>query len=132
MAPACVVPAFQEFEEGHARLGLGAKGAPVDELTLEGGEETFRHRVVKAVPGRAGRGNDPHLVTSFAKGERSVLRSPVGMMYDLLGSAPCQGHVQHVEHQLGAQMIRHRPSHHPAAEHIEHDGQIQQSCPVGT
>ena len=49
MAPACVVPAFQELEDSGARFGLGAKRAPVDELALEGGEEAFGHRVVEAI-----------------------------------------------------------------------------------
>ena len=31
-----VVPALDEFEERHARLGLGLKGAPVDEFALHG------------------------------------------------------------------------------------------------
>ena len=36
-------------------------------------------------------------------------------------------HVQRVEHQFGAQMVGHRPPHHPATEHIEYDGQVQES-----
>ena len=36
-------------------------------------------------------------------------------------------HVQRVEDQFGAQMVGHRPPHHPAAEHIEYDGQVQES-----
>ena len=53
----------------------------------------------------------------------------VGMMNDPVGAALSDGHVQRREHQLGAQMRGHRPSHHPAAEHIEHDGQIHEPRP---
>ena len=53
------------------------------------------------------------------------------MMNDPVGAALCDGHVQRREHQLGAQMRRHRPSHHPAAEHIEHDRQEHESRPSG-
>ena len=49
MAAFRVVPAFQAFEEGHARLGLGAKGAPVDEFALEGSKEAFGHRIRQSI-----------------------------------------------------------------------------------
>ena len=72
---AWVVPAFDELEDRHARLGLGTERTPVDELALQRGEKALGHGVVKAVPGRPGRGKHPHLPAPFAKGERSVLRA---------------------------------------------------------
>ena len=37
------------------------------------------------------------------------------------------GHVECVEHEFGAQVPGHRPAHDPAAEHVEDDGQVQES-----
>ena len=54
---------------------------------------------------------------------------PVGMMHDPFGPALSQRHVQRPEHQFGAKMMGHRPSHHPAAEHVEHDRQIHEPRP---
>ena len=34
MATFGVIPAFQKFKDGHARLGLSAKAAPLDEFAL--------------------------------------------------------------------------------------------------
>ena len=48
-------------------------------------------------------------------------------MDDRGGASLSHRHVQRVEDQFGAQMVGHRPPHHPAAEHIEYDGQIQES-----
>ena len=92
-------------------------------------KEALGHGVVKAVPGRPGRGNHPHLPAPLAEGERSVLRSPVGVMHDPVGAALSQRHVQRPEHQFGAKMVGHGPSHHPAAEHVEHDGQVHEPRP---
>ena len=49
MAPVPVVPAFDELEDRHPRLGVRAEPAPLDELALERGEEALAHRVVVAV-----------------------------------------------------------------------------------
>ena len=78
---AWVVPAFDELEDRHARLGLGTERTPVDELALQRGEKALGHGVVKAVPGRPGRGKHPHLPAPFAQGERSVLRSPDALIF---------------------------------------------------
>ena len=51
----------------------------------------------------------------------------LGVMDDRGGASLSHRHVQRVEDQFGAQMVGHRPPHHPAAEHIEYDGQIQES-----
>jgi hypothetical protein len=46
VAPTWVVPAFDEGEDGHAGLGLGAEPPAVDEFTFDGGEETLAEGVV--------------------------------------------------------------------------------------
>jgi hypothetical protein len=50
----------------------------------------------------------------------STLSTLVGVM-DHCGGAPLpQRHVQCFQHQLGAQMSRHRRAHDPTAEGVEH------------
>ena len=46
------------------------------------------------------------------------------MMNDSFGAALSYRHVQRPEHQFGTKMSGHGPPYDPAAEHIEHDGQI--------
>lgn len=46
MRPVRAVPALDEVEDGHAGLALGREAAPVQQLALEGGEETFTGGVV--------------------------------------------------------------------------------------
>ena len=41
MAPAWIVPALNELEDGHSSLGLGLELAPVEQLAFEGGEEAL-------------------------------------------------------------------------------------------
>ena len=41
-------------------------------------------------------------------------------------AALSQRHVQGPKYQFGANMVGHRPSHHPAAEHVEHYRQIHE------
>ena len=49
------------------------------------------------------------------------------MVDDGVRSALLDGHVEGIEHELGAQVPGHRPAHDPAAEHVEDDGQVQES-----
>jgi hypothetical protein len=44
MAPARIVPALDEPEDGHAGLRLGLELAPVEQLAFEGGEEALDGR----------------------------------------------------------------------------------------
>jgi hypothetical protein len=59
----------------------------------------------------------------------STLGTLVGVMDHCGGSSLPQRHVQCFQHQLGAQMSRHRPADDPAAEGVEHHREIQESCP---
>ena len=45
------------------------------------------------------------------------------------GRAPSQRHVQRLEHELGPEMVRHRPAHDPATERVEHHRQVQEPGP---
>src|SRR5205814_9782322 len=49
----------------------------------------------------------------------------------LLRSACCERHVQSAQYQLGQQVRAHGPTHHLAAEYIEHHGEVQESLPSG-
>src|SRR5271169_3653935 len=67
---------------------------------------------------------------------RSVLRRPVdsalaalvAMVDDFLRPTLANRHRHRVQHQLGAQVVCHRPADDLAAPGVEHDGQIEKSC----
>ena len=42
---------------------------------------------------------------------------------------PPERHVERFEHEFGAQISLHRPAHDPAAEDVEHHGQIEKARP---
>jgi len=45
--------------------------------------------------------------------------------------APCpHGHVQGIADDLGSQVIGDGPAHHPAAEGVEHHGQVELALPA--
>ena len=60
-----------------------------------------------------------------------TLRALVGVMNDFLGAALPDRHVHRLQDECGAQMIRHRPANHTATEHVDNDGQIQETRPCG-
>ena len=49
-----IVPALQPLEDGHPRLGLALKLAPIQYLALKRGEEALGHGVVVRIAGRTG------------------------------------------------------------------------------
>jgi hypothetical protein len=76
MPAARIVKAFDELEDGDARLGVRPEPPPVEQLTFEGGEEAFRHGIVVSVADRAHRRADAHLAAALAEGQRGVLGEP--------------------------------------------------------
>jgi len=124
-----IVPPFHELEDRHSRLGLRFEPLAVEQLTFQGREEALAQGVVVAVAGRPHRGADAGLLASFSEGDRGVLTSLVGMMDDRRGTAAPQRHVQGIEHQLGAQMCLHRPSHDPPGEGVQNHRQVQEPGP---
>ena len=50
-------------------------------------------------------------------------------MNDIVWPTLPQCHVQGIEHQLCAQMIGHRPAHHPPRAHVENDREKQKTRP---
>ena len=73
MPPVRVVPALDEVEDGHPGLGLGGEAAPVQQLALEGGEETLTEGVVVGVAHAPHGRPDTRLAAAEAKGDRGVL-----------------------------------------------------------
>ena len=68
-----IVPAFDEFEDRHARLDLSFEAAAVEQFAFEGGKETLAHGVIEAIADRAHRGSHAGLAAALAEGDRSVL-----------------------------------------------------------
>jgi hypothetical protein len=56
---AWVVPAFDELEDRHARLGLGTERTPVDELALQRGEKLSAMALSKQSPADPVEGSTP-------------------------------------------------------------------------
>lgn len=74
MATPRIVPAFDEVENGKARVGLGAEAFAIEQLGLERREEALTHGVVVGVAHTAAyRWTDAGLATATAEGERRVL-----------------------------------------------------------
>jgi hypothetical protein len=57
------------------------------------------------------------------------LATLIRVVDDALRSAPEDRHVERFKDELGAQMIRHGPSHDTTAEDIQSDGEVQESGP---
>src|SRR5947208_6438551 len=87
-----------------------------------------------AVYTTAPRAAAPALSPSTCTSTIEVLRRPVefalasviGVVHDANGgSAMGNGHVERVEHQLGAEMVGHRPSDDAAAERVDDHRDIE-------
>ena len=85
----------------------GVEVRAVEQLAFEGCEEALGHGVVEAIPDRAHRGGPSP--AALAEGEGGVLAAWVAVVDDRVRAALLYGHVQGVEHELGAQMPGHRP-----------------------
>ena len=73
VTPAPVVEALDELEDRHARLGVAAKAAPIQQLALQGREEALAQRVVVGIAHRAGRGSHASLLAARPERDRGVL-----------------------------------------------------------
>ena len=52
----------------------------------------------------------------------------VAVVDDVLGPPLANRHLHRVQHQFGAQVVRHRPADDLAAPGVEHDGEIEEPC----
>ena len=90
VAAARVVPALDELEKSHPRLGLRRPPPPVDQLALECGEEALAHRVIKAIADAAERRTYAGLAASgaelsFTEGELKGARGKSDRYGELVG-----------------------------------------------
>ena len=122
-----VIPSLDELEDGSARLVVVVEVRAVEQLAFEGGEEALGHGVVEAVPDRAHRRDHAPSPAAFTEGEGGVLAALIGVVDDGARAALFDGHAEGIEHEFGAQVPGHRPAHDSAAEHVEDDGQVQES-----
>src|SRR5690349_13766878 len=131
MTPARIVEALDEVKDRHPSLRLRPEAPAVDELALERGEERLAQRIVVGVAHRAHRRLDTDLTAAEAKRDGRVLASLVRVVDDVRRSTLLDGHVQRVEHELGAEMGRHRPADDATTPNVEHDGEVEEPSPGG-
>ncbi len=131
MAPPRVVPAFDVGKQRAPRFGVALEAAPVDQLALETGKETLRHRVVVGITDTAHRRAHAHLGAALAEGNAGVLAALVTVMNDALRFALGDGHVQRREYEIRRHLLADRPAHHTPAPYIEHDGEEDEAGPGG-
>src|SRR2546426_3750294 len=129
MPAARIVPAFDEVEDGKARLYLGAEPLAIEQLALEGREEALAQGVVVRVADAAHRRPDASLATPLAERDRRVLAALVGVMNDVLRLALYHGHVQRRKDELSTEMGLHRPADDPPTPGVDHDGEKQEPGP---
>ena len=63
---------------------------------------------------------------AVAERQRRVLSPLIAVMDHLLRPALTDSHLEGVQHELGAQMVCHRPADDLAAPGVEHDGQVEE------
>ena len=124
-----VVPTFQPREHGHPCLDLTAKALPVDHFALKSCKKRLRHRIVVRIADRSHGGHDAGFATAFAERVAGVLAPMVRMMDDIDRTPLCDRHVQRRQHQLGAQVIGHRPADDLARIHVQHHCEEQKPGP---
>ncbi len=102
-----------------------------EELFLEAGEERLGERVVPGVADRAHREVDPGLLGVGAVAEARVLRAVIGVgdQPPSRRAARGDGHAERVEHELGLQVVAHRPADDAAAEDVLDGGEEQEALP---
>src|SRR5688500_7658947 len=120
-----VVPALDEVEDRHAGCDLSTETLAIEQLALEGGEEALAHGVVEAIANGSHRRADSRLAAALAEGDRGVLAPLIGVMDHRRRPTLPQSHAQGLEDELGTQMCRHRPAHHPATPGIQHHREVE-------
>jgi len=124
-----VVPTLDVVEQHSASLVVIPELSACERLAFQRREEALDHRVVVAVAGRRHRRSYIGCSTPLAEGDRGVLAARIGVVDHTVGLALVQRHLKRVEHELGAQMRRHRPADDAPAEDIEHDGEVEEPRP---
>ena len=124
-----IVPRLDEVEDGGFGLALRSEAMLNEQLAFERGVKALTHRVVVAIAARTHRGANAGGFAAKSESDRRVLRSLIGMVNDSERFTPIDRHVERVDHELFAHVIRHRPTDNATAEDVEHDGEIQEAAP---
>ena len=74
------------------------------------------------------RPRDAPLPAAGPEGRRRVLAAQVGVTDHRLRPPVCHRHLRRIDHERGSKMPRHRAAHDPTVEHVEDDGQTQETC----
>ncbi len=130
MAASDIIKSLDEFKHGEFDFRLRLKRAPIEQFAFECGEKRLGHRVVVRIAHRTDGWHHTHFPAPLAEGEARVLAAVIGMMdHPTVGPTLREGHVDGRQHELGPQMILHRPTDHFARARIEHDRQEQKARP---
>src|ERR671919_1935040 len=125
-----IIPTLDKLEDGPLGLGVGAKDTTVEQLALEGREETLAQSIIKAIPHRPHRRPYAGCFTALSEGDRCVLAALVRMMDNITPRTPLpQRHIECLEHELSAKVGSHRPAHYAAAPDVDDHRQIEEAHP---
>lgn len=129
MSPARIVPALDEPENRELRFAPVFEAMLNEQFALECRVETFTHGVVVTVTDRTHRGPNAGFLTTFAECNRGVLAALIGMMNNVVRFSAVERHVERIEYEFGAQVIRHCPADDAPTENVEYDRKEQKSAP---
>src|SRR5713226_4221845 len=93
-----VVVGLDEVEDRASSLVSSPKDLPVEQLTLEGGEEALGHRVVEAIAAAAHRLDEACLANASTVGQARVLTALIRMSDGALGLAATDSHFESLNH----------------------------------
>ncbi len=88
--------------------------------------------IFQFIEGRSHRWPYAGFLASQAEGDRSVLRSLVGVMDHVSRPALYDRRVQGVKHELGLQIVAHRPADNAPREGVQHAARYRNPAQVGT
>lgn len=123
MAPIRILPALDEVEDRKRCLALRLESVLPEELALESSVEALAHCVIVAGANGTHRHRDAGFTAPLSKSDRGILRSVIGMMEDRFRSSAIDRHVERIDDELFAHVVRHRPPDDASSANIEHDGE---------
>jgi hypothetical protein len=117
-----ILQTLYELEDGGAGPRLVGELLPVEQFAFERRKDALSHGVVIGVADRAHRRSDFGFLAPQSEGDRSVLRSLIGMVDHVLRLALRDGDIEGIEDQLGREVVAHCPADDVLRARIEHDG----------
>ena len=98
-----------------------------EKLAFERGVEAFAHGIVVAVADRPHRHRNAGFFAALSERDRRILRTVIGMMNDALRAMTKDRHVERIDDELLAQVIRHSPADNTSTADVENDRQEQEA-----